>query len=371
MRHSKSRFRLLAKSVLMVIFSVAAFALARAEEPKIAPETLREWLKQYPEADANHDGVLTESEARAYAAKLLGNARSVNAPAPTLADVHYGPHARNVLDWWQAKVERPTPVVIYIHGGGFVGGDKSGARRDKLVKRCLDAGVSFAAVNYRFLSADVPIQAVLRDCARAVQFIRYQAAKWNIDKPRIACFGESAGAGTSAWLAFHDDLADPNNADPVLRESTRLACAGSLSGQFSYDFPKWGDVFGEDVRQRFGGRYNSPELYGFKSNEELLGAAGRKVRADCDMLGLISKDDPPVFISAALPDLALVNTGQFLHHPKHSQLLYDRCRELGVPVVASIPALGITPPKDGPASLADFLLQNLNARSAPPAAPGK
>src|SRR5262245_29152389 len=37
------------------------------------------------------------------------------------------PHANNKLDLWLAKAERPTPLVVFIHGGGFVGGDKSGA----------------------------------------------------------------------------------------------------------------------------------------------------------------------------------------------------------------------------------------------------
>jgi len=47
--------------------------------------------------------------------------------------------------------------------------------------------------------------------------------------------GGSAGAGISLWLGFHDDLADPDNEDPVLRESTRLSCMAVYNGQTSYD----------------------------------------------------------------------------------------------------------------------------------------
>ncbi|MCX7887606.1 MAG: alpha/beta hydrolase, partial [Verrucomicrobiae bacterium] len=136
-------------------------------------------------------------------------------PPPTHADVKYGPHERHVLDLWLAKSEQPTPLVVFIHGGGFVGGDKSRARPDAL-KRCLEAGVSFMAVNYRFRQ-HAPIQEILRDPARAVQFVRFYAAKYNIDAARIACYGASAGAGASLWLAVHDDLADPRSPDPVLR----------------------------------------------------------------------------------------------------------------------------------------------------------
>lgn len=283
------------------------------------------------------------------------------APAPEYENISYGPAERNVLDLWQARSVdgSPTPLVIFIHAGGFLSGDKTHLRRSPFVGEALSAGVSVAAINYRFLSDEVPLQAVLRDCARAVQFLRANASRWNLDRQRVAAFGTSAGAGTSVWLATHDDLADPTSADPVARESTRLVCAGSMSGQFSYDFPRWGDVFGEDLRRKFGGPYNSPGFYGFKSLEELNSAEGKKIRADCDMEALISPDDPPLFISVPLPNLELVNVNQFLHHPRHSQLLYERCREQGVPVVADIPALKIEPPRDGPKNWTEFVLARL------------
>ena len=45
-------------------------------------------------------------------------------PKPDLADFKYGPHERNVLDLWKAKSDQPTPLVVFIHGGGFRGGSK-------------------------------------------------------------------------------------------------------------------------------------------------------------------------------------------------------------------------------------------------------
>lgn len=354
---------------MLAVLVLAVVAIARAQDLPLTPELLQTLLVRFPDADTNRDGTLSEDEARAYYAKMQAARKSAPksgavAPAPTLADVSYGPAPRNVLDFWRAKSSTPTPVVIYIHGGGFVTDDKSKARNERLIQQCLDAGVSFAAINYRYLSATAPMQDVLRDCARAVQFIRSKSGEWNVDKPRIASYGASAGAGTSMWLAFHDDLADPKSADPVLRESSRLVCAGSISGQFSYDFPQWTTVFGEALVERFKGRYGAPELYGFKTTEEIFTPAGAKVRADCDMLGLITKDDAPVFITSSLPGVELENVNQFLHHPKHSQLLYDRCREVGVPVVASIGALGIKPPADGPRNWHDFVFKHLGVTAA-------
>lgn len=114
-------------------------------------------------------------------------------------------------------------------------------------------------------------------------------------------------------------------------------------------------------RRRVGGP--SPEFYGLHSPEELLAPIGQKIRADCDMIGLISKDDPPVYISCSMAGGEVTNISQFLHHPKHSQTLYDRCREVGVPVIANIPDLKILPAENQPATLSDFFIQQLNAKN--------
>lgn len=350
------------------------FVSGRAQIPLLTPELLEQLRQQFPAADTDRDGVLTEAEARAYYATMRGrrpaSPNAAGAPAPTLADVAYGPHARNVLDFWSAPTAnsaRPAPLVVFIHGGGFLGGDKSSVRRGAAIQMCLDAGVSFAAINYRFLT-DTPIQDILRDCGRAIQFLRSRAGEWHLDRTRLAVHGDSAGAGASLWIAVHPDLAEPESSDPVRRESSRVTCVGLNSTQFSYDLQRWAGVFGQEAVERFGSRYNSPELYGLRSFDALRGPEGAKIRADCDMLGLLGKDTPPLFISVTLPTLELENTNQFLHHPKHSQLVYERCRELGIRVVASIPALQIKPPADGPQSWRDFVFAQLGVNTPAPAA---
>ena len=47
--------------------------------------------------------------------------------APTFADVNYGAFDRNVLDFWQADVEQPAPLLVYVHGGGFASGAFNGS----------------------------------------------------------------------------------------------------------------------------------------------------------------------------------------------------------------------------------------------------
>ena len=255
------------------------------------------------------------------------NGLAQQGPAPTFEDVAYGPHERNKLDLWQAKSDQPTPLVIFIHGGGFVNGDKSQIRNRGSVRQCLDQGVSFASINYRFRE-HAPIQDILRDAARAVQFIRSRAKEWNIDPARIASFGGSAGAGTSLWLAFHDDLADPQAKDPVLRESSRLAAAGSLNGQASYDLRDWDAVVGPSDFQR--SVLDRSKFYGFTSEDEAKTPEGDKIMKDCSMISLITKDDPPVACACAQPNTEPRDRSHYVHHPKHAIAIADRCKTAGI-----------------------------------------
>lgn len=297
--------------------------------------------------------------ANAAVGQEANRARRQQALTPTHADVSYGPHERNVLDLFQAKAERPAPLVVFIHGGGFRAGDKSNLN-PQVASACLANGVSVAAINYRFRPG-TPIQDILRDCARAIQFLRSKAGEWNLDKSRVASFGGSAGAGTSLWLAFHDDLADPQNPDPVLRESTRLTCAGATSCQFSYDILAWRDLFGDAV-DKFNSGDDPATFYGLKTAEELRGPAGQKFRSDCDMRGLISKDDPPVFLTTTQPGGEVSNRGHLLHHPKHAEAIQIRCRECGVTAIAHLPGLKIEPAEGEPQDLTAFLLKQLKER---------
>jgi acetyl esterase/lipase len=286
------------------------------------------------------------------------------APKPDYADLSYGPHPSNKLDLWLAKSNQPAPLVVFIHGGGFVGGDK-GTASAAAIRQCLEARAAFAAINYRFRT-EVPIQEVLRDSARAIQFLRFKAQEFRLDKSRVGAFGGSAGAGTSLWLAFHDELADPQNADPVLRESSRLSAAASTAGQATYDILKWKDVLGDETALRFAPQSTWPGFYGLKTVEDLQSDQGRKIRADVDMLGLISKDDPPVLLAASARHDALANKGDVNHSPKHSVAVKQRCDEVGVPCLLKIAgaASAAAATGDGAAEQTpiSFLLKHLGAK---------
>src|SRR3954469_2987794 len=69
-------------------------------------------------------------------------------PKPDIADGKYGEFAANTFDLWKARSSKPTPLVVYIHGGGLAHGDKSGISANQL-NEMLKAGLTVMAINYR------------------------------------------------------------------------------------------------------------------------------------------------------------------------------------------------------------------------------
>jgi acetyl esterase len=260
-------------------------------------------------------------------AGLYAQAKANKGPQinPTMSDVKYGPHARNVLDFYKAKSDRPTPVVLYIHGGGFRGGSKKSVNKGML-KDLLAAGISVAAIEYRFV-ADKSLPAAHHDSLRALQFIRSKAAQWNIDKKRFGAFGGSAGAQICMWLAFHNEMAKPKSSDPLKRESSRLTCVMTNGGQTTMDvdlWKKWIPGYEKPHRDR-------TEVYGDISEDEL-----REVVKDISAMSLITADDPPIFMSYGMkpddpiPSDAKRAQGWKVHHVIFGIKLKEKMDQLGL-----------------------------------------
>ncbi len=300
-------------------------------------DKLREGLKRYPESDANKDGVLTMEEGLAYLGKMRQKKAAeaakpaANGLKPDIANAAYGTHERDRVDVYLAKSDKPTPVVFMIHGGGFRNGDKSRWASDKQMKELLDHGVSCVAVNYPFLD-QMPVQDILHHCARAVQFVRSKAGEWNMDKTRFASMGGSAGAGASLWLATHDDMADPKSADPVLRESTRLACAVCNSTQATYDLTRW-EAFLGPSKPEYGSDMEGAMFYHLTSKADLATEKGKTILQECDMLAWITKDDPPLYLSNPLVVETPSNRGEWLHCIHHAREVQKTCAAVGVSCV--------------------------------------
>lgn len=299
----------------------------------------------------------------------------VAAPPPTKADVPYGPHARQVLDFWQAPSHQPTPVLFYIHGGGWVAGDKGDPTAQPNlgvdIARYLAAGISIVSIRYRrvqdamLAGVKYPVEWPMHDAARALQFVRSQAAAWHIDPQRIAVSGASAGACTSLWLAFHEDLADPQSADPVARQSTRPFCAAVQNAQTSLDpaqMKAW------TPNSKYGGHaFGFMDPNNLKTRDtrfdEFLAARDRLIEAirEYSPLEHVSADDPPIYLwyDESLGPPAL---GQEQKNATHSAnfgvKLAERLQQVKVPCEIMYSGSPAAPH----ASMQDFVMDQVSRR---------
>jgi len=272
-------------------------------------------MKRYPRSDSDGDGDLSEKEldvvvriatARAKIQKGQNSGKAANQGQmpPTHANVKYGKDERNVFDIWLAKSDNPTPLAIYIHGGGFRAGSKEKLSEDAL-KQLLKAGISVASINYRYLTIDTPLPTSHHDVRRALQFMRSKAEEWNLDKSRVAAFGGSAGAQICMWLAYSDDMAKAKSKNPIERESTRLTCVATTGGQTTTQTEFWkemiADIMGPKIEAEgfvrpLGGLVDPEKIrmatWGASTLEEMNQTLSRH-----SALSLISEDDPPIFMS--------------------------------------------------------------------------
>lgn len=276
---------------------------------------------------------------------------------PTLANVPYGPHERQVLDFWKAEGRSPTPLVFVIHGGGWQSGEKERVNKFVSVETLLGQGISVVAINYRLIKhaeaerVSPPVKAPLHDAARALQFVRSKSLEWNIDKTRIGAAGGSAGACSSLWLAYHDDLADPKSSDPIARESTRLWCAAVTGAQTTLD-PQQMKTW--TPNSRYGGH-----AFGIAGFEAFL-ASREKILPwinEYSPYALATPDDPAIYLIYSAPPAL----GQDQKDPTHTSnfgvKLQERCVALGLGCELVYPGA----PTVKHATPTDYLVQKLTA----------
>ncbi len=306
--------------------------------------------------DADKDGRVTPQEAQAALRSAEALRRAQPAVPPTHADVRYGTHERNVLDLYLAESKEPTPLLVFIHGGGFVGGDKR-AVQPQLIADMHAHGISVASMNYRFVTTD-PMPACFHDAARAIQFLRLNAAAYNLDPKRFATSGGSAGAGISLWLAFHDDLADPDAEDPLLRQSTRISCAAVGAAQVSYDPRFWQQIgLGRGLEHPSFAR-----MYGRREGEPADSPRLIALYEESAPITHATADDPPVYMVYSATDEVGPDTpmNDIIHHPRHGLALRKVLEPLGVECIVVYRG-GPAPPM----SQTEFLVRHLKGAEPP------
>ncbi len=266
-----------------------------------------------------------------------------------------------MLDLWLVPSDTPTPLLVNIHGGGFRRGNKSIITSD-LIKNMNKAGISVASINYRlteeglFAEGKNMYPVPMHDRGRALQFLRYNASKYNLAKTKFAATGGSAGGCMLMWLGFHPDLAQPDHKDPVLRESTRLQVLAPRIGQTSLHRPtllKWFEVNSLNLSRRQGIIQSSSEVQ-YTAKQYSLGL-------DASPITHLTPDDPPIYLFYNRPNEPVDEEtfwGRWVHHPVLGIKLKEAMDELGMECYLEH--------EDGPQvteyeSLQDFIISKLKS----------
>jgi len=278
-------------------------------------------------------------------------------------DYPYTSHEDNDFDIFIPPSIKATPLVVFIHGGGFVQGHKEKVYQQYAneINQLLNENIAFATISYRFLSqVEKGVLDCMHDGKYFIQYIRHNAKSFNIDPKRIGAFGSSAGAGTSLWIGLNDDMRDKDADNPVLRQSTRLKAIGAFETQATYDILRWQEVFEEytiDINRIPPILMNQfARFYGLKDATLLETPEYKSYRKKVDMLSLMSADDPPLFIcNEGRSGAPLLN--DMKHHPMHAKYLKKYADKVGIENVTYIPALEMM--DSSGKSIVDFFVEHL------------
>jgi acetyl esterase/lipase len=125
-----------------------------------------------------------------------------------LNQVPYGLYPRQSLEIaYRPNDANPSPMVLFVHGGGWIGGDKSMMR--KYQEQVVDAGYTYVSMNYRFITNGTTYSGftyldLIDDIELVVRFLKDFSSDLNVDTTKMAIVGESAGAHLSLLYAYRN-----------------------------------------------------------------------------------------------------------------------------------------------------------------------
>lgn len=267
-------------------------------------------------------------------------------------DVAYGTHPRQTYDLWLAQGRQPTPLVVYIHGGGGREGDKTDVE-PFFVQTFLAQGISVASVNYR-LTAESCYPTPMLDVAAAVEQIKARAPLWGVDPDRIALYGSSFGGTIALWIAFTDG---DGRSMPMGWKPPRVSCVAAIDAPTSLNV--W------DIHRWLGARSDLSRailpLFGVKTVQELASQDKISLMDEASPLVLVSRLAPPVFLyyyNRNVSPRENLTTTQYLHHPVFGIRLKAEMDQIGVEAVLRYPEYR----RDSYYDVYDFVIRKLAPR---------
>jgi len=190
----------------------------------------------------------------------------------------------------------PFPVVIMVHGGGFMMGDKSDGAGLSGVDQLLAAGYAVASINYR-LSSEAKYPAQIEDAKSAVRYLRANAATYNLNPDKFGAWGASAGGSLVALLGTTCGVEELEGAE--LGNADQSSCVQAVVDWFGpIDFLAMDEQFAGTSCPQTHNDTNSPE-------SQLVGAAIQTVPdlvATTNPMNYITADDAPFLIQNGSAD---------------------------------------------------------------------
>lgn len=219
-----------------------------------------------------------------------------NATHEVLRDLPFlEPSREEKLDLYLPKDEGGDnfrPAVVYIHGGGFTGGDKAQKGVVSNCRRLVGEGFVVASINYALVKEGPIWPQPLLDAKNGVRFLRANAAKYRVDPKRIAVMGSSAGGQLALLTALTPDLEylEPNSPWPGV--SSAVNAAVNFFGGTNYITRKESDEEGRPTEKS---RYaeKPPALVG----------QNRALWVEASPVTHVKKDSPPIFTAHGKKDL--------------------------------------------------------------------
>lgn len=285
-------------AVLIILFACSPLAAQelserlqrfdRNQDGKVTKDEFpQDRLSIFNRLDKNEDGVVTAAEEQGYVSKKQpkkdkGRTAAVPDTVRVELDIPYAAteNSRQRLDLYlpkNPKSEKPLPVVVYVHGGGWHSGDKGGGYRQvgPLVESGEYVGVS---IGYR-LTQEAIWPAQIHDCKAAIRWLRANAEKYNLDPDRIGLIGTSAGGHLVAMLGTSGDVKSlEGNLGAHQEVSSRVDCVV--------------DFFGASDLTALGSRHDGPD----SPPAKLIGGEIKENKdkaLNASPITYVSEDDPP------------------------------------------------------------------------------
>jgi acetyl esterase/lipase len=158
-------------------------------------------LSSSPSASASSPASMLSSSTSSALSSTESSAN--HNPEVTFIQVPYGLDPRQTLEIaYRPNDVNPSPVVLFIHGGSWISGDRSMMRRYQ--DQVVNAGYIYVSMNYRFVLSGATYLDMLDDIRLTIQFLKDFAIELNVDTTRMAMVGESAGAHLAMLYAYRN-----------------------------------------------------------------------------------------------------------------------------------------------------------------------